>query len=241
MFFYFRNMVGHGMALLAGSSHLKLHVFVRLVAVGIIAFGLTVPQAQALPVDLITDGTFQNTSATQDTYLCAVPSPGGTSNCTSALTNWTTTCPTFGCQGTNAPSTLLFGTDIAAIKSGGKVVISQFNFGYSPGIGLYWNNVLGSTLASPGGGNVVAIDGDSNHTSTLSQTINGLNPGSIYDLSFYQAAAEEYSFYGATTERWRVSLGSSTATSPLMTTAAQSSVGWSLVSLQFVATAASEV
>lgn len=93
---------------------------------------------------------------------------------------------------------------------------------------------------SPNGGNYVAIDGDQNFSVPLSQTITGLVVGQEYAVSFYQAAAQQTNFNGATTERWQVELGSQSQLSTLMNDANHSDVGWMSQTLTFTATAASE-
>jgi hypothetical protein len=62
----------------------------------------------------------------------------------------------------------------------------------------------------------IVSDGDSRYNRTISQTLNGLEVGKPYDVSFYQAAGQQFGFVGGTTERWQVSLGSNTQLSALM-------------------------
>jgi hypothetical protein len=78
---------------------------------------------------------------------------------------------------------------------------------YDPG------NIAGATPsggaipnASPGGGNSIAADGASGYQVAIYQTLTSLNPGSIYAVTFWYAAAQQYSFSGTTTEGWQVSL-----------------------------------
>lgn len=95
--------------------------------------------------------------------------------------------------------------------------------------------------ASPLGGNFVAIDGDATYENALQQTLTGLTIGAEYVVSFYQAAAQQSGFNGATTEQWQVSFGSQTKTSALMNTPNHGMVAWNFQSLRFQATAASAV
>jgi hypothetical protein len=88
---------------------------------------------------------------------------------------------------------------------------------------------------SPDGGNYVAIDGDPNYATPMTQTITGLVVGQQYVISFYQAAAQENPFDGATTERWQVSLGSESHLSTLMNTPNHGFVNWMSQSLTFTA------
>jgi hypothetical protein len=94
---------------------------------------------------------------------------------------------------------------------------------------------------SPDGGNFLGIDGDTNYAVPLTQTLNGLQVGTSYSVFFYQAAAQQSGFNGATTEQWQVSLGSDSQVSTLMNTPDHGSVGWNAQTMTFKATAASEV
>ncbi len=93
---------------------------------------------------------------------------------------------------------------------------------------------------SPDGGNFLLQDG-AYQVGTLSQTLSGLVAGKSYQVSFYQAAGQQSGFSGITTEWWSVSLGRSSQATPVMTTPSHGFIGWSQVSLNFVATATSEV
>lgn len=108
----------------------------------------------------------------------------------------------------------------------------------------FWNAGVGGNFpggASPDGGNFVAIDGDASFRVRLEQTLTGLVVGQNYVVSFYQAAAQQYGFDGATTERWRVSLGTETHDSTQMNTANHGYVGWMSESLTFTAQSATSV
>lgn len=95
--------------------------------------------------------------------------------------------------------------------------------------------------ASPDGGKYVAVDGDQGYSTPLTQTVSGLVVGTVYSVTFYQAAAQQSGFSGATTERWQVSLGNSTQLSSLMQNADHGSVGWMNQTLSFTATSTSEL
>ena len=66
-----------------------------------------------------------------------------------------------------------------------------------------------STLAIPGGYNYVEADGNPDFESGFQYNISGLTAGQTYTLSFYQAASQQTTFRGDTTEQWIVSLGTS--------------------------------
>lgn len=64
--------------------------------------------------------------------------------------------------------------------------------------------------SSPDGGNFVVSDG-AFRNGTIYTTVNGLEVGKRYELSFYQAAGQQDGFDGDTKERWQVTLGGSIA------------------------------
>jgi hypothetical protein len=178
--------------------------------------------------DLITDGTFlalaAGVSNTTGGYVC---NNTVAASCKSDLSDWSGTCAPQNCSGTLSPGSILIrGTNGA-----------YFNPSYTSGIGLYWNGI-----GDPGtSGNEIGLDGDSNYVQTIFQTVSGLIVGQNYQLQFYQASAQEHSFSGATTEQWQVTFGGSTQTSTLMNTASHGSTPWTLVTMEFTATATSQV
>ena len=52
----------------------------------------------------------------------------------------------------------------------------------------------------------VVADGDPGFGAPIYQTLSGLTAGKQYDVTFYQAAGQQRTFLGPTTERWRVGL-----------------------------------
>jgi hypothetical protein len=92
---------------------------------------------------------------------------------------------------------------------------------------------------SPLGGNYIAMDGDSTHNVSLTQTVSGLIIGQDYNVSFYWAAAQQQSFDGATTEKWQVSLGSQTQSTPVFSLANHGFSGWIQQTMTFTATSTS--
>jgi hypothetical protein len=74
---------------------------------------------------------------------------------------------------------------------------------WGPGNG----SVNGLPASSPDGGNYLAADG-AFHAGAITQTITGLVVGDEYTVGFWWAAAQQYTFNGATTEQWQVTLGS---------------------------------
>jgi hypothetical protein len=176
----------------------------------------TVP-AQA-SVNLVQNGQFLLTTlSSPGGYICAA---GAT--CTSQVTDWGSSCNAGGCGNGSTVASLLFpGTNGSAFNGG---------------------NALWGTTNSPDGGNMVAIDGDPTYTAPLFQTISGLTVGHEYELQFWQASAQQFGVGGATTEKWGVTLGGGAEQfSTLINTPSESQTPWTLQTMDFFATGASEV
>ena len=124
--------------------------------------------------------------------------------------------------------------------------------------------VYGPFADPPSGGNFIQADGNPDYESVFGQLLTGLVVGTQYDLSFYQAAGQQQSFSGPTTEQWRVFFGTDLPSaitlsgptagvysvnvpggtveqdSPIMNTPSQGVTPWNQVTLTFTATSTSE-
>jgi len=77
---------------------------------------------------------------------------------------------------------------------------------------------------------------------TLSQTINGLNAGSAYTLTFDYALGQQAGFNGKNTNNyWKVDFGSVTQNSALLSIPNGGFSGWQTATMTFMATSASQV
>jgi hypothetical protein len=151
----------------------------------LLSLGVAAGPAGAGP-NLVQNGQFLSTSLTYPGgYVCNTV---GTT-CTSTVTSWDANCSAQGVCGNGG--TLL---SLLFANSGG----SAFNDGYALNVAL---------PNSPDGGNMIADDGDVSFRAPLFQTIGGLTPGAAYDLTFYQAAAQQGGYGSSTSEDWQVSLG----------------------------------
>jgi hypothetical protein len=187
-----------------------------LCVIGIACLAWTVP-AQAT-VNLVQNGQFLTTSlSSPGGYICAVGFP-----CTSQVADWGSDCNFGSCGNGGTVADLLFhGTGGVAFNSG---------------------NGLWAVSDSPDGGNYVAIDGDPTFTAPLFQTISGLTVGHEYELQFWQSSGQQFGTAGATTQKWGVTLGGGAEQfSTLMNTPSEGSTPWTLQTMDFFATGASEV
>jgi hypothetical protein len=101
---------------------------------------------------------------------------------------------------------------------------------WGPGTGV----ANGLPATSPDGGFYIAQDSDF-QLGAISQTINGLTVGQKYTVSFYWAAAQQFSFNGATSDNWSVSLGSSTQTTDTVNLDSNAFSPWTKQSFTFTA------
>ena len=132
---------------------------------------------------------------------------------------------------------------------------SGYNFLFTPGqadstgtTGQYGNlklwgpgdgSINGLPATSPTGGNYVAADG-AFQVSPLSQTVDGLLPGERYAVGFWWGGAQQYTFNGATTEKWTVTLGSESYSTSVIADANHGFTGWQYQTFTFLATASTE-
>jgi hypothetical protein len=120
--------------------------------------------------------------------------------------------------------------------------------------------VYGPFANPPPGGNFIQMDGNPTFENSFNQVLTGLTAGTDYTLSFWQAAGQQQGFTGATTEQWKVFLGTGSFSvncgtspctvsttgdmtekdTPIMDTPSAGAHPWELVSMDFVATASSE-
>lgn len=123
-----------------------------------------------------------------------------------------------------------------------NVTTSSTNYFYLSGVANWSNSDIGETLVtpswwytntlfpnvglagpfpqtSPDGGNFVLSDADY-HNSPIVQTISGFTPGNQYQLTFYQALAQDtepnITTPGPVTANWHVTLGGDTQLTPMM-------------------------
>ena len=88
----------------------------------------------------------------------------------------------------------------------------------------------------------MGADGDFS-VGAITQTITGLTVGLQYAVSFYWGAAQQKgaSYTSATTEQWRVTLGSELHITPTINNPGQGFTGWLSQTLTYTATSTSEV
>ena len=99
---------------------------------------------------------------------------------------------------------------------------------------------------SNNGGYFIIADGFYEYNSIFAQRINGLTPGTDYELSFEYAYAQQAGFDGPTNQKWTVEFGSENYETPAYDLPSHAfyggsnSTGWLTASHTFTATAASQ-
>ncbi len=184
------------------------------------ALALMAVPAKADPVNLVQNGSFENTVGYGST---------GSIVTNTSLPGWQIS----GCQAqcTNGPNNV-YAFLLEPNYTTAGTYVPEYN-------ALFTFNGGGPGVSADGGN---AYSANSNfQVGTLSQTISGLNVGDTYQLSFYQAAAEISGQSDTTASSWQVSLGSQTQNSASMVTQNGSYSNWVQDTLDFTATSTSEV
>lgn len=124
------------------------------------------------------------------------------------------------------------------IKASNAIALNRTGNGNA--VNLYSSS---TPIASPVAGATWYIAADAAfQEGAIEQTLTGLTIGQGYDVTFYQAAGQQAGFTGATTERWQVSLGTSSKLSTLINLASEANVTpWQKQTLSFTATTTSDV
>jgi hypothetical protein len=138
----------------------------------------------------------------------------------------------------------------ASSLSGGTVTLPAVSSATNAGTGSI--SMYSFPMLSPDGGNFVIEDADFNipeadhgqlgsvYTGGVSQSISNLTVGQIYQVGFYEAAAQQNGFSGGTTSGWNVTFGGTTQSSQTLGIAQGGFSGWIYNTLNFVATAATQ-
>jgi hypothetical protein len=213
--------------------------------------GMSIVSAQ----ELITNGNFEIISIPNYSAQLAIDSiffysdspaydaiaPGGSlEEGVQLVSGWTTTGYNF-----------LFLPEDASTATGGNGRNSwdETNMGF-------WSTTNGGTgtfSASPAGGNFIALDAayifnrnwtvppaTANLTQPIGQEVGGLTPGQEYELTFYWAAAQQYTFDGPTTEFLTVAFGSESYQTEVINLPEHHFSGWMQETVRFTATATSQ-
>ncbi len=172
---------------------------------------LTLAATTGARADLVTNGSFEDTTH----------GPGQLGYNT-GVTGWTTS----GYNFVFAPSTA---DGPGATGQYGNLQL------WGPGNG----STNGMPASSPDGGNFIAADG-AYMVAPITQSITGLTAGVYYTVSFYWAAAQQYTYTGDTTEQWKVSLGGQTQATAVYDNSSHGFSGWFHESMTFLATDTNE-
>jgi hypothetical protein len=141
-------------------------------------------------------------------------------------------------------------TDVTGWTSGTNAT-PFYNFVFGPGAAdttgaltkynnqlTLWGSNNGGTVtlpsSSPSGGNYIAADG-AFEVGPLSQQLSGLTIGASYDLNFSWAAGQQSGYDGDTTDRFQVSLGAQTFSTPIVNVPSHGFVNWMSQTFRFTA------
>ena len=201
---------------------MKSRFLARLFACGVAnivlsALSLAVFAGSARATSLVANGNFEQL------LVPGVSSEFGALYSSQQVSNWTT-------DGYNYVFTPGSADTSGAVGQYGKLYLWGPNNGSANGL----------PATSPAGGNFLALDG-AYDIGAVSQTINGLTPGQAVTVSFYWAGAQQSGYTGATTEQFKVSLGSESQYTPVLDNVSQGFTGWQYESFTFVPTSTSEV
>lgn len=176
--------------------------------------------AHAGPVELVTNGSFNSTTATSNTEFGDSYTPGK-----------------YAVDGWSGSGYALFFTSAASSTT--QSAIGQYD-GSGNGAEKLWGPVSASKA---GGGSFIAMDGDPTQgvQGSVSQTINGLVSGLQYQLSFDWAAGQLQSRTGATTEQLQASLGGINQSTAVVSNPNQGFTGWYHQVFTFTAYQSSEL
>jgi hypothetical protein len=178
--------------------------------------------AKADPVNLIQNGSFENSSAVTNNGT-------GTEISNSNLAGWGVSSCLAHCDAGNPNNLFMF----LAPTNVGTNGVYDANNGYNIN---FWS----SPGASPVGGNAVTSDA-ATESGLLYQVVSGLKAGDTYTLSFYQATMQATNQAEPFTASWEVGFGDSAAQySTTMSNSGGTSTGWVEDTLSFTADAAQE-
>ena len=211
------------------------------------------PLAHDAAANLVTNGTFTGVSLKTGYSGPALTTLFGQfGDNTGPATGSVLTVASWNTSGYNfvyAPGTADSGHNTTGANSGSpNQAPGQFVTAAGYGSTYMWGTNNGGTnviTAVPGGGNFIAADG-AYEQGAVTQTVNNLQIGKTYALSFYYAAAQQETFTGATTENWKVTwtpalLGTATSqTTSTITLPAKGFSGWFQQIFNFVATDTTE-
>jgi hypothetical protein len=207
---------------------MKNFLSIASIAIGSISLNL-MPIQQAQAVELVRNGDFSLNNLTAAAPTGVTNPLGAKAGTTATAAYWDFSTP---------KNTLVW------LSATGTAAYSNLNtLGGGPGD----NRLTGSApILNPvtgGSGFFVAADGDPVYRSTFSQTLTGLIAGEQYNVSFWQAAAQQAGQTGHTTEQWQVSLGGSanqlstimSPVEPIGGGTATAVSGWQKENLTFIA------
>lgn len=191
--------------------------------------------------NLASNGSFETCSATASCSTAQLGYAGYSSNGSSFgpvsganLLGWTNT------------STYAYVVTSSAMSNGTITLPNAGNSGNPSPAGTI--SMYSFPTLSPSGGNFIIEDanynlnsGSTSNAGGVSQTIGSLTVGQIYQVGFYEAAAQQTGYSGSTGDTWNVTFGGTTQASQTLAIQQGGFSGWVYNTLNFVATSTSQV
>ena len=207
----------------------------------VFCFVFVIALAWNAAANFVQNGNFTSVSYSGTLALTTLYGQFGTgTGSTLTVANWATS----GYNFVYAPGTVDVGTSGSGANTGKpNEAPGQYNAPNGYGNTYMWGPNNGSAngfpSTDPAGGNFIAADGVYEQ-GAITQTINGLTVGKVYQLKFYWGGAQQQSFTGPTTEWWQVTLGANTYTTGTVSLVTEGFSGWAQQSYFFTASASSE-
>jgi hypothetical protein len=200
----------------------RTHLALFRSAIGISAISLLALATSAQAFGLVFNGDFETLTDTNGQPTTV----GGQLGFNTLATGWTNANTTNNYTG--PAYNFIYGSGTAD-KTG---VIGQYGTVQLWGPNNGSNN--GLPASSPTGGNFLAADGAFGQ-GAISQTINGLTIGKSYTVGFWWGGAQQSGFTGGTTDQWRVSLGTQSQFTEVLSNPSQGFTGWRYQNFNFIA------
>jgi len=203
---------------------------------GLIAETVPAVTAEAGPINLITNGSF--TSFTNNNGQSTV-GEGFQPDYNGTITGWSNSNANGGGAGTGGD----VGYNFLFLSNTGTTAPADIGaYGVSAGLTLWDQHSAGNGWngQGPGNANYLALDGDY-ETGSISQTLTGLTKGTVYEVTFNYAFAQQNGYTGNTIDNLQVNFGSRSSSVGSYNFTSKGFSGWQTATMFFEADGTSDV